>query len=242
MDPVQFAPRAVVFDFDGTIVDTETPPFRCIREEYRRFGLDLTIEAWQHRLGRTDLRHWTEELEEAVGHPIDREGIRRRVLEVKNRLTDAEPVRPGILELLDRCRSAGLPLAIASSSEAAWVHPNLRARGLFDVFDVIVTRDDGIRSKPAPDSYLRACELLGVEAATALAIEDSRNGLTAAKTAGLRCVIVPNPMTAGMDFTGADAVYGHYDELRPHDPFVIRSDDLTDDRHPPAWGATRSRG
>ncbi|NLA35631.1 MAG: HAD-IA family hydrolase [Actinobacteria bacterium] len=206
MNTVQFTPRAVVFDFDGTIVDTETPPFLCIQREYARFGLKLTREAWQHRLGRTDLRHWTVELEEAVGQPLDREEIRVRVLSAKNRLTEDQPVRPGIVGLIDRCKQFGLPLAVASSSAAEWVHPNLRARGLFDAFDAIVTRDAAIPSKPAPDSYLRACELLAVNPVDALAIEDSHNGLLAARSAGLDCVIVPNPMTANMTFAGAAAV------------------------------------
>ena len=218
MNAVQFTPRAVVFDFDGTIVDTETPPFRCIQREYARFGLELTVEAWQHRLGRTDLRHWTVELEEAVGLPLDREEIRIRVLAAKNRLTDDEPIRPGVVELIDRCRRLGLPLAVASSSAAEWVHPNLRARGLFDAFDAIVTRDDAIPSKPAPDSYLRACELLGVDPCDSLAIEDSHNGLLAARSAGLHCVIVPNPMTANMAFPGAAAVYGSHADIRLAEP------------------------
>lgn len=218
MNGVQFSPKAVIFDFDGTIVDTETPPFLCIQREYARFGLELTVEAWQHRLGRTDLRHWTVELEQAVGRPLDREEIRLRVLAAKNRLTDDEPVRPGVVELIERCRDLGLPLAVASSSAAEWVHPNLRARGLFEAFDAIVTRDDAIPSKPAPHSYLRACELLGVDPSDALAIEDSHNGLLAASAAGLRCVVVPNPMTANMVFADAAAVFASHADIRLSGP------------------------
>lgn len=210
---VIFRPRAVVFDFDGTIVDTETPPFLCVQAEYASFGIELTIEEWQHRLGRTDLPHWTEDLEAAVGEPLDRDAIRSRVLDIKNRITDSEPIRPGIVELIQRCHHLGLPIAIASSSEREWVHPNLRARNLFDEFAAVVTRDDGLASKPAPDTYVRACELLGVAPAHALAIEDSHNGLLAAKAAGMQCVIVSNPMTAGMDFVGADAVVHSPDEI-----------------------------
>ena len=206
-------PKAVVFDFDGTIVDTETPPFLCARNEFARHGLELTLEAWQVRLGRTDLPHWTEWLERAVGTPIDRDEIRSRVLEEKNRLTATQPVREGVVALIERCHDLGVAVAVASSSQAEWVHPNLRARNLFDHFATIVTRTDRIRSKPAPDSYRHACALLGVHPGDALAIEDSPNGLLAATSAGVRCVVVPNEMTRGMELTTAEAVVNSCAEI-----------------------------
>jgi HAD superfamily hydrolase (TIGR01509 family) len=113
-------------------------------------------------------------------------------------------VLPGVIELRDEARAAGLKVAIASNSSLEWVMGHLGPRGLVEGWDCIRTRADVTRPKPAPDLYLAALDCLGVPAAAAVAIEDSPHGVASAKAAGLLCVAVPGPLTLGLDLGAAD--------------------------------------
>jgi HAD superfamily hydrolase (TIGR01509 family) len=118
-------------------------------------------------------------------------------------------LRPGIADILRRAREAGLNLAVATTTSPANVEALIQAtlgRPAREVFDVVAAGDEAPRKKPAPDVYLLALERLGLPADAALALEDSRNGLLAAKAAGLRCIVCPNFYTAGEAFGEADAV------------------------------------
>ena len=124
-----------------------------------------------------------------------------------------EEAMKGIPELLAEARERRVPLAVASSSPRSWVEPHLDRLGLRHGFDTIVTRDDTPRAKPHPDLYEEAVRRLGVPARGAIAFEDSLNGVTAAKAAGLVCVAVPCAMTRDMDFAAADLELSRVDEL-----------------------------
>ena len=119
-------------------------------------------------------------------------------------LIDREPLRPGVRELIEAARAAGIPLGVASSSTHAWVDRELRKRDAFELFDTVVCADDVERAKPFPDLYLLACARLGCEPAETVAIEDTPNGLAAAKAAGLFAVVTPNPVTKTLDLSDAD--------------------------------------
>ena len=118
----------------------------------------------------------------------------------------AEPMLPGIVENVDAAKSLGLLLGVASSSTRDWVSGHLERLGILDRFDCMRCRDDVANAKPAPDLYVAVLECLGVAAVEAFAIEDSPNGVLAAKRAGLRCVAIPNPITARLDLSQADIV------------------------------------
>ncbi|MHB1973604.1 MAG: HAD-IA family hydrolase, partial [Acidimicrobiales bacterium] len=107
----------------------------------------------------------------------------------------------------------GLSLAVASSSPRAWVEERLAEVGLSQTFAVVSCRGSGLAAKPAPDVYLDACRRLGVEPARAVAVEDSLNGLAAARAAGMRCVAVPGTITSGLDLGAADLVLGSLGEM-----------------------------
>lgn len=115
-----------------------------------------------------------------------------------------QALMPGVAQYLLDARQLELRVAIASSSSRSWVVQHLERFGIADAFDAIVCRDDVTRTKPDPELYQRAVARLEVTAAEALALEDSTNGIAAAKAAGLRCVAVPTVMTAGLDFSRAD--------------------------------------
>ena len=122
-------------------------------------------------------------------------------------------MRPGVRDYLDAARRLGLGLAVASSSSRRWVAGHLERLGLADRFDVLRCAEDVTRVKPHPDLYVAALKALGAAPVAAIALEDSPNGVLAAKRAGLFCVAVPNPLTAKLDLTAADILLASLDEL-----------------------------
>ena len=202
--------RALVFDFDGLLVDTEGPVFEGWRSVYRSLGQELSEELWADVIGHG--AGWFDpfpELEAAVGGPIDREALHRARRARELELVGAKPALPGVLDWIARAQELGLGLGVASSSSLRWVNGHLERLGI-TAFHCVRGRDSVAegRTKPAPDLYLSAVACLGVAPAEALAIEDSGVGLTAAKSAGLRCVAVPGPLTLRNDFSAADLRLG----------------------------------
>lgn len=197
--------HAIVFDFDGLIVDTEQPIYEAYSTIFKGLGATLPLSVWQDVIGQgvgndAAFVH----LESSIGREVDREAIRAEARAMRREVTLALPPRDGAAELIAEAKQAGLTLAVASSSTFAWVSGHLDRLGLLPCFDAVCTRDDVERTKPDPALYRLALERLGVAAQEAFAIEDSPNGVTAAKAAGLRCVAAPNPLTANMDLRHAD--------------------------------------
>lgn len=197
--------KAIIFDFDGLILDTETTEYRSWQELYASFGCELPLTLWHEGIGTVGIFDPYNYLERQLGYTLD-----RPTLEAQRRCRDAEllaaeVVLPGVVAYLDAASSLGLRLGLASSSPRDWVVGHLERLGLLERFDVIFCRDDvSGRSKPDPAVYLAALAALGVTAHEALAIEDSANGALAAKRAGLYCVVVPNGMTRELKFDHAD--------------------------------------
>ena len=197
--------QALVFDFDGVVIDTETPDFVTWRQAFEDHGVSLDRELWEgfigSGLGSFDVcRH----LEELVGRPIDTETVRAERRARYLGAVEANPVLPGVEEMISEARATGLKLGVASSSTREWVEGHLARRGLLGYFDAVRCRDDVAATKPDPELFTSAVAALGVDPESAIAIEDSANGVTAAKRAGLFCVVVPNPMTSSMRLDHAD--------------------------------------
>jgi HAD superfamily hydrolase (TIGR01509 family) len=197
--------RAVVFDFDGLVLDTEFPVYAAWCEAFESHGAaPPTIEEWSAEIGTAgaiDLEAWLLELATV---PVDIDAMHDRRRSLRDELLASEVARPGVAAWLDEADAAGLDLAIASSSPADWVLPLLDRLGLRDRFRWIVNAEGPLRGKPAPDTYLEACARLGVEPRDALAVEDSPHGIAAAKDAGLSCVAVPHGLTDTLDLSAAD--------------------------------------
>jgi HAD superfamily hydrolase (TIGR01509 family) len=162
------------------------------------------METWSDVIGRgADYFDPYQELVERLGRDLDREAVlNRRKARHLEMIAELE-VLPGVAEAMAEARAIGLLLGVASSSSHRWVDGHLVRLGL-DGFRCVRCRDDVAQAKPAPDLYLAVCECLGVEPAEAVALEDSANGIAAAKAAGMRCVAIPNPMTEGLDLSAAD--------------------------------------
>jgi HAD superfamily hydrolase (TIGR01509 family) len=198
--------RAIVFDFDGLILDTEEPVYRSWLEVYQAHGEELPFERWVQIVGSTTTGfHPQHHLEERLGRPLPKEVLDRRIGR-RTEMILAEKVLPGVVQHLDAARQMGLKLGVASSSTAEWVRGHLARLGILEKFDCLRCRDDVAHAKPEPDLYLAVLDCLGVHASEAIAIEDSPNGVAAAKRAGLRCVAVPNSITKRLDLSQADLV------------------------------------
>ena len=193
--------RVVIFDFDGTILDTESPSFYAWQRVYDSHGQVLTFEEYSAAIG-TDYNSFDPRrtLEERCGRPLDWERLdavrRSSCLEV----ISAQSPLPGICRLLEEAHGLKLRCAIASSSPMDWVRGHVERLELLKWFDFISCAENGCPPKPSPEVYLGALKGLGVSAEEALAIEDSPNGVLATQRAGIRCVIVPNQLTRKMHF------------------------------------------
>jgi HAD superfamily hydrolase (TIGR01509 family) len=198
--------RALLFDFDGLIVDTETPSLASWQEVYREHGRELPLERWATTIGTIGGFDPLDYLEELHG-PIDRDAITAQAHEHELALGEIEELRPGILDYLEGAERLGLKTAIVSTASRAWVDRHLARLERAEHFDEIITADlDPERAKPRPTLYLEALERLGVAAHEAIAFEDSPNGAKAAKAAGIFCAAVPNRVTAALGLDEADVV------------------------------------
>jgi HAD superfamily hydrolase (TIGR01509 family) len=195
---------ALLVDFDGTILDTESCVLAAWREEYEYHGLELDEDAWLAALGSHQDRFAI--FSTLVGADYDEAASRARKQRRQDELVAALVLRDGIDECLRQARQMGLRLGVVSSSSSSWVTSHLERLSLLQLFEVVVTREDAQRSKPFPDLYVSALSRLGVAPGAAVAIEDSANGVAAAKSAGLRCVAFPNAVTARQDLRHADVL------------------------------------
>jgi HAD superfamily hydrolase (TIGR01509 family) len=197
--------RALIFDFDGLILDTELPEFRSWEEVYAAHGCALAFDDWAACIGTADLVFSPyDDLEAKLGRPLDRAAIRAARRARWDELILAEAALPGVVGYIDDARAMGLRLAVASSSTREWVVGHLTRLGLIDAFDCVKCSDDVERTKPDPALYRAALAALGLRPEEAIVFEDSPNGVLAAKRAGLYCVAIPNALTGRLPLDHAD--------------------------------------
>lgn len=206
--------HALIFDFDGLILDTEGPVFHSWRELFERYGYDLTLEDWQVCIGSAEgTTAFFDSLADRLDQPLDIEAEGPQRLQREMEMVALQPVLPGVKAYLQRAADLGLKLAIASSSSCKWVLGHLEQRGLREYFECVLAADDVGTTKPDPSLYLTALECMDVKPEQVIAFEDSPNGVLAAKKAGLYCVAVPNPITSQLHIKHADLLLGSLAEL-----------------------------
>lgn len=205
---------ALVFDLDGSIVDTEAVAHRAWSEAFAAHGCSFSLDEWCTAVGTQGGFSPLEALlERAVVQPGPPGALKEEVARREEELLAEATALPGVHRWVTTARRLHLQLAVASSSSDQWVQLRLGGVGLDGHFPVVVTPTSGLPAKPAPDLYLEACRRLAVPAERALAVEDSPNGVAAAVAAGLTCVAVPNPVTASLDLSEAHLLVGSLEEL-----------------------------
>ena len=205
--------RALVFDFDGLILDTEWSAFSTAAAVWSEHGLELDLEVWQTIIGTAEHAHWSEMLEADLGGPIDRDTVIPARQEQHHAEVEAMDLLPGVEDLIRAATTADLDLAVASSSPHYWVDGHLQRRGLAQNFRTTVCREDVEITKPNPALYEEAASRLAVKPDEVIALEDSHNGVLAARAAGMKVVAVPNRVTRGQDFAQATLVVDSLKDL-----------------------------
>ena len=200
--------KALLFDFDGLILDTETPEYQVWQAIYQENGFELPHEEWGKIIGGAGLSNFdaAEHLALLSQGQLDSVSLRDRFHSESHALIHSQPILPGVMDYIQDAKRLGLKLAIASSSEHSWVDTHAKRLRIFDYFDAIICGDDVApgRTKPNPDLYLLALDRLKIRKEEAIVFEDSPNGVKAANRAGIFVVAVPNPLTSTLLIEGAN--------------------------------------
>lgn len=191
--------KAVIFDFDGLIIDTETIWYEAFKEALIQFEVDLTIEQFALVIG-TDDAVLDKYILDNIKESSTISEIKELASKLFNEMIGQPKLRDGVEEYLITAKEVGLRIGLASSSKREWVEKYLTQLHILHYFEVIKTRNDVTSVKPDPELYLQAIQALDVKPDEAVAFEDSLNGLKAARAAGLKCVIFPNPVTTNLAF------------------------------------------
>jgi HAD superfamily hydrolase (TIGR01509 family) len=197
--------RAIIFDFDGLILETEGPTYQSWVEVYQSFGYSLSFSTWSSMVGTTQSEFDPLlELQRLVKDSVDWDAVEYQRQISEKTLIEAQSILPGVQDYLNDARRLGLKIGLASTSSRQWVVGYLTRLRLLDYFDCICTSDDVQHIKPDPELYLSVLRGLEVNADEAFALEDSPPGIASAKAAGLFCVAVPNALTRRLVLTQAD--------------------------------------
>lgn len=197
--------KALIFDFDGLILDTETTEYRSWERIFQQFDCCLPLEEWMEYVGVA----WGSfdpcaYLEGKIGRPLDREAVHAEHRAYFHRQLAIQTTLPGVLDYLHAAKSLGLRVGLASSSPRAWVVGHLDRLGLTERFEAMKCAEDVPAVKPDPALYHAVLAAFAVSANEAIALEDSPNGVLAATRAGLYCVAVPNALLREQAYPHAD--------------------------------------
>ncbi|KOA18743.1 phosphorylated carbohydrates phosphatase [Clostridium homopropionicum DSM 5847] len=200
---------AIIFDFDGTILDTEMAEFLAWNDIYNQFDISLERSLWEQRIGLVGENSFNPltHLQTIVKETIDIFSLQQKRRSILREYVLSLKPRSGVLELIEAAQENNISLGIASSSPSKWVKSNLSQMGIADVFSTIKCADDVRFVKPDPELYICALKDMGVSPKLSIAIEDSPPGLLSAKRAGMSCVCVPCELSRTLDFALADVVF-----------------------------------
>jgi HAD superfamily hydrolase (TIGR01509 family) len=205
---------AVVFDFDGVIIDTETARYEVWKRIFQEHNQVLPKDIWVKSIGRTEyFINPYDLLGQLTGTNIDTDKLRAYEKSMEEQYIAQKPLTAGLLERINEARGVGGRFAIASSASRRYVEKHLTERNILNNFDALVCRDDVSWHKPHPQPYLRALELLDAEIDYSFAVEDAPAGIEAAVSAGLFCVAVAGYMTRDMDQSRAHCIVNSLNEF-----------------------------
>lgn len=202
--------RALILDFDGLVLDTETPIIDAYEQVYQRHGVPFERAPFRANIGHAEygFNPWSAFGPEAAVEALEEE---RRT--INRALTELQPLLPGVRSTLEQAQARGLKLGMASNSSHGWVEPHMHRLGLHGFIQFFGCRGDTPSPKPEPDIYRFVANNLGIRPSEALALEDSGTGVLAAHRAGMKVVAIPNASTASHDFKHADLVLRSMEDL-----------------------------
>lgn len=198
--------RGIIFDHDGTLVDSEGVHFSIWQEILASMEVSFTKAEYLLHYCGVPTRKNAEDLVALHKLPITAEElyqIKQQRLEQRLNATPF-PSMPGARTAMAQCQQAGLKVGIATGANRFELDTSIAAHQFGDFVQATTTRDDVARSKPAPDTYLRTLDQLQLSASEAVAVEDSATGISAAKAAGMRCIAVAYEFAKGQDLSAAD--------------------------------------
>jgi HAD superfamily hydrolase (TIGR01509 family) len=206
--------RAIIFDFDGLLMDTESTSFLSWQYEWSQWGLTLQVANFFANHGGDVTEDRYAMLAAAVGPRFDRTLSHRRRVAYREKLHEQLDLADGLRGWLHEGASLGLRLAVASSSPLEWLTTHLGRAGVLDTFEILAGGDEVRQHKPAPDVYELALDRLSLSGAAAVAVEDTAHGVAAAHAAGMRCIAIPNPFVTLERVRDADLVLSSASQLR----------------------------
>ena len=204
--------KAIIFDMDGVIIDSEPLHFKIEKELIRELGVEITNEEHNSFVGTTEYHMFSIIKEKyQIEFPIEEMIEKKKEMFIEN--LDQVPLVENFKAFLLTMHKAGYPMALASSNNKRVIGAVAEKFDLKDYIKVFVSADDVKRGKPDPEIFLTAAEKLGIPPASCLVIEDARNGVKAAKAAGMRCIGLQNLNSGNQDLSEADLVIGNFNEL-----------------------------
>ncbi|MDO4943493.1 MAG: HAD family phosphatase [Lachnospiraceae bacterium] len=205
---------AVIFDKDGVIADSEYCNVMAKHIQLKQAGITVDWHYHDQFLGTTHEYMWTV-MKEELHLPEEIDYYIKQWSEVRKELIEKEGIRamPGSIDLIKRIKSEGIPIAVASSSNVADIEADLRALGIEDIFDTVISGEHCQKGKPDPEIFLKAAKALGVEPKNCVVIEDSTSGVAAAKAAGMKCIGFAHPDAVKQDIHLADEIITDFDKL-----------------------------
>jgi HAD superfamily hydrolase (TIGR01509 family) len=197
--------QALIWDFDGLVIDTEGAIFQSWQELYQNYGCHLPLEQWIETIGTAEASFDPAvELERQLDRQLDWDRIEPGRAGREKELINQLPPLPGVEDMLYKASAHGLKIGLASCSSCAWITENLTRLGLLHYFDCLITSENVSHSKPDPQVFQAALSALDVSPEQAVVFEDSPNGILAAKRAGICAIAIPCPLTYNLNLDQAD--------------------------------------
>ena len=207
--------RALLFDYDGLLVDTETVEYHSWKKVFEDHGQDLPPEDWIHVIGGVEMADFKVVLEEKLGKPIlEWDEVHQNRLEHHRAMMETKDLLPGALSLMQQGKERGYRIGVVSSSPGWWVEKGLNRFALAPFVETLRVRENCLQHKPHPFPYAAALEDLGAQASMSFGFEDSEKGVTAGKAAGLTMIAVPNALTKLHDLSAADYIHTSLEEFK----------------------------
>ena len=209
--------KAILFDHDGTLVDSEPSHFKMWERVLKSYGVDLTMDDYKQNYAGVPTS--TNAIEMVKNYPSV--NVDSSILEDEKNIAtrrflsgDAFPLMDGAKETIQYFKDAGLKIAVVTGAGREGIEATIKSNGLHDFLSVVVSGDDVENSKPSPDVYIKAMERLGVDSSECIAIEDTENGSRAAVGANVPCVAVPTEMSKQHDFSKALGVFDNIGQAK----------------------------